>query len=64
MERNDLKAMRTFLDYFKDGPTSIKQQNNYLQFNNTRIDEVTVNELPEEARIQIESIIKQHQTAR
>jgi hypothetical protein len=64
MERNDLKAMRTFLDYFKDGPTSIKQQNNYLQFNNTRIDEVTVNELPEEARIQIESIIKQYQTAR
>jgi hypothetical protein len=64
MNGNDLRAMKTFLDYFKDGPTSIKQQNNYLQFNNTRIDEITVNELPEEARIQIESIIKQHQTAR
>jgi len=38
MNGNDLRAMKTFLDYFKDGPTSIKQQNNYLQFNNTRID--------------------------
>lgn len=62
MNGNDLRAMKTFLDYFKDAPTSIKQQNNYLQFNNTRIDEVTVNQLPEEARLQIESIIKQHKT--
>ena len=40
--------------------TNIKQQNNYLQINNTRIDEVTVNELPESARQQIENIITQY----
>lgn len=37
--------------------TNIKQQNNYLQINNTKIDELTINELPEEARIKIEQII-------
>lgn len=62
MESNDLKAMRTFLDYFKEGPMNIKEQNNYLQFNNTRIDEVTVNELPIEVRLEIEDIIKKHQS--
>lgn len=65
IEQSNLKAMKIFLDYFKDGNSStvstIKQQNNYLQFNNTRIDEVTVNNLPEEARLQIEGIIKQYQ---
>ena len=41
-------------------PTNIKQQNNYVQINNTRIDEVTINELPNEARLQIENILNQY----
>lgn len=40
--------------------TNIKQQNNYLQINNTRIDEVTISELPDEARLQIENILTQY----
>lgn len=65
LEQNNLKAMKSFLDYFKDnssGLTKINQQTNYLQINNTRIDEITVKELPEAARLQIENIIKQYQT--
>lgn len=68
IQQGNLKAMRLFLDYFKDGNSStvstIKQQNNYLQFNNTRIDEIIVNNLPEEAKLQIESIVKQYQTVK
>lgn len=64
-EDRNVKALKVFLDYTGGAattPTTIKQQNNYLQINNTRIDEVTVNNLPEEARLQIEGIIKQYQT--
>ena len=64
-EDRNVKALKVFLDYTGGAattPTTIKQQNNYLQINNTRIDEVTVNSLPEEARLQIEGIIKQYQT--
>jgi hypothetical protein len=63
MEERNVKALKTFLDYTGGAPTppTIKQQNNYLQINNTRIDEVTVNNLPEEARLQLEGIIKQYQ---
>ena len=38
----------------------IKQQNNYVQINNTKIDEVVVAELPDEARRQIVEIISQY----
>lgn len=65
LEDRNVKALKVFLDYTGGAattPTTIKQQNNYLQINNTRIDEVTVNNLPEEARLQIEGIIKQYQT--
>jgi len=66
LEDRNVKALKVFLDYTGGAPnttpTTIKQQNNYLQINNTRIDEVTVNSLPEEARLQIEGIIKQYQT--
>ena len=64
IKNNDVRALKIFLDYFKDNsPTPpIKTQNNYLQINNTRIDEFTVNLLPDEARLQIETILKQYQT--
>ena len=64
IENNDVKALKVFLDYFKDSsPTpTIRTQNNYIQVNETRIDELTVNLLPDEARLQIETIIKQYQT--
>lgn len=63
LKENNIKALKVYLDYFKDttGGQSIKQQNNYLQINNTRVDELTVNQLPEEARLQIENIVKQYQ---
>jgi hypothetical protein len=56
---NNLQALKIYLDYFKHSSSmqTIKQTN-YLQINNTRIDEVTVNQLPEDAILQIESIIK------
>lgn len=41
-------------------PATIRQQNNYLQINNTKIDEVLISELPQTARLQIEEIIKQN----
>jgi hypothetical protein len=37
---------------------NIKQQTNYIQINNTKIDEVVIAELPEEARLQIINIIQ------
>jgi hypothetical protein len=44
--------------------TTIRQQNNYVQVNNTRIDEMTINQLPDTAREQIEAIINQYETAK
>lgn len=61
MCRNDTKAMKIFLDYFKEqGPTNIREQNNYIQVNNTRIDEVTIEGLPNDAKSEIESIIRRY----
>lgn len=39
---------------------NIKQQTNYIQINNTKIDEVTIAELPDGARAQIIDIIHRH----
>lgn len=65
METGNIKALKVYLDYFREDvtvlPTTIKQQNNYLQINNTRVDELTVKELPEDARLQIENIINLYQ---
>lgn len=64
MMNNDVKALRAFLDYTGGaGPRTIRQQNNYLQVNNTRIDAVTIEALPEAARQQIEEIITQYTAA-
>lgn len=38
----------------------IRQQNNYLQINNTKVDEVVIAELPDDARRQIVDIITQY----
>jgi hypothetical protein len=63
MKRNDVRALKVFLDYFKGegSGTTIRTQNNYLQVNNTRIDAITINQLPADARAQIEQIINQYQ---
>lgn len=65
MNQGDVRALRAFLSFFAGGAASpgtrISTQNNYLQVNNTRIDAVTIQHLPEEARLQIEEIIKHHQ---
>jgi len=62
--QGNVSAARIFLDSTLKAAqapaTNIKQLNNYIQINNTRIDEVTVNELPEAARIEIENIIMQY----
>ena len=39
---------------------NIRQQNNFIQINNTKIDEVTIEALPASARSAIEQIIKQN----
>lgn len=41
-------------------PTNIRQQTNYVQINNTKIDEVVIAELPEAARLQIVDIINEY----
>lgn len=56
--QSNVKALKVYLDYFKESSGGVK---NYIQINNTRIDEVTVNQLPQDARLQIESIINQYQ---
>lgn len=60
MKNENVKALKVYLDYFKE-TTPIRQQNNYLQINSTRIDEGIVNQLPNSARQQIENIIKEFQ---
>lgn len=63
MKDNNIKALKVFLDYFKNelNTMSIRHQNNYLQINNTRMDEYTFKSLPEHAQLKIENIIKQYQ---
>lgn len=39
---------------------NIKEQNNYIQINNTKIDEVTISELPDIAKSQIIDIVKHY----
>jgi len=55
----DVKALKVYLDYIKDKDqtSAIRQQNNYIQINNTKIDEATINQLTPETRIEIEKLI-------
>lgn len=57
----DVKALKVYLDYIKDKDQTlaIKQQNNYIQINNTKIDEATIKQLPDATRLQIENLILQ-----
>jgi len=59
VENRDVKALKVFLEYTRNSSPSleIKQQNNYIQINNTRIDEATIKQLPDETRLQIERLI-------
>lgn len=64
VQQGDLKAIKIYLDYFKDSPSSapaqrIGTQNNYIQINNTRLSEETLQVLPPSALEEIESIINQ-----
>jgi YesN/AraC family two-component response regulator len=62
--QGNVTACRIYLEnIYKPTQTpaqNIKQQNNFLQINNTRIDEIVINELPEGARQQIENIVMQY----
>jgi hypothetical protein len=57
--QNNVKALKVFLDYV--GNTTSRYQNNFIQINNTRIDEVIINQLPEEERLKVENIFKRYQ---
>jgi hypothetical protein len=57
--QNNVKALKVFLDYV--GNSTSRYQNNFIQINNTRIDEVIINQLPEEERLKVENIFKQYQ---
>lgn len=59
MSQNNVKALKVFLDYV--GNTTSRYQNNFIQINNTRIDEVIINQLPEEERLKVENIFKRYQ---
>jgi hypothetical protein len=57
VEDKNVKALTAFLDYSRDTSGGIRQQNNYIQINNTKIDEATINQLTPETRIEIEKLI-------
>lgn len=59
LEDKNVKALTAFLDYSRASSGGIKQQNNYIQINNTKIDEATIDRLPDETRLQIENLILQ-----
>jgi len=59
LEDKNVKALTAFLDYSRDTSGGIRQQNNYIQINNTKIDEATINQLPDATRLQIENLILQ-----
>lgn len=55
----NVAAAKVYLEHVMKAtqPAPIRQQNNYVQVNNTRIDEIIINELPDDAKRAIESII-------
>lgn len=57
IETNDVKALKTFLDWHKDKAARILQQN-FLQFNNLVISAEAIKALPKEKLIQIEEVIR------
>jgi len=62
--QGDVKASRLYLEaigHFKQNQpnkTYIKNQNNYLQINNTILTEETLSRLPQEKLLQIENLVK------
>jgi len=57
----DVKALKMFIELTKDtAGSSGVVNNNYIQINNTRIDNVLVEKLPAETRIQIENLIRKN----
>jgi len=50
-------AFKVYLDFISKSAI-VKKQTNYIQINNTRIDEVTINGLPDDAKRKIEEIVK------
>jgi len=64
IQNGSVAASKVLLDHIckisQPPANNISQQNNYIQINNTKIDEVTIAELPEGARAQIIEIIHRH----
>jgi biotin operon repressor len=56
MTENNTKALKMFIDYTGE-PKKTTINNNYIQINNTRIDSLLIDQLPEETRNQIEALI-------
>ena len=58
IKENNLKALKMFIDYTKEPAQSNKVvNNNFLQINNTRIDNILLEQMPMNDRLQIEQII-------
>jgi hypothetical protein len=56
MTENNTKALKMFIDYTGE-PKKTVINNNYIQINNTRIDSLLIDQLPDETRNQIEALI-------
>jgi hypothetical protein len=62
IQNGNIQASKILLDniYRDKQPQTIKQQNNYIQINNTKIDELTIAELPDVAKEKIVEIVNQY----
>lgn len=56
IKENNLKALKMFIDLTGE-PKKTIVNNNYIQINNTRIDSLLIDQLPDETRNQIEALI-------
>jgi hypothetical protein len=66
---DNVKALKVFLDYFKESPalqqggTHINTQNNYIQINGVTISQEQITKLAPEQLIQIEQVLKLSKSA-
>ena len=61
VQANNIKAIRLFFEILtyktRNLSGNIASQNNYIQINNTKIDKIIIDNLPQEAKKEIEKII-------
>lgn len=56
--KEDVRALKIFVDLTREDPAEASRiTNNYIQINNTKIDNLLINQLPEEVRLQIETLV-------